>query len=63
MPQVNTLGIALARRSEEAQAASTAHKAALGALALARALEEGAPLKPELGVGPRLGSGGDAQHA
>ncbi|KIZ01040.1 hypothetical protein MNEG_6925 [Monoraphidium neglectum] len=48
--QVNTLGIALARRSEEAQAASTAHKAALGALALARALEEGAPLKPELGA-------------
>ncbi|KAI8464127.1 MAG: mitochondrial inner membrane protein-domain-containing protein [Monoraphidium minutum] len=46
--EVNTLALALTRRKDEAEAGSGAHCAALGALALARALEEGRPVKQEL---------------
>jgi hypothetical protein len=49
--QVNALTSALSLRSREARAGTEAHRAALGAAALARALEEGRPLARELRVG------------
>lgn len=48
--QLNALSAALARRSEEAAANAEAHRAALGSLALARALGEGKPLHHHLQV-------------
>ncbi|KAI8472167.1 MAG: mitochondrial inner membrane protein-domain-containing protein [Monoraphidium minutum] len=46
--KVNALSEALSRRSREARAGTEAHRAALGAMALVRALEEGRPLAGEL---------------
>jgi hypothetical protein len=47
-PQVNALASAFSTRSDEARAGTEAHRTALGAAALARALEEGRPLEREL---------------
>jgi len=46
-PQVNVLATAFSRRSEEAAVGTGAHRTALGALALAGALEEGRPVNRE----------------
>jgi hypothetical protein len=56
--QVNVLAAALARRGEEAAASAGAHRSALGALALARALDEGRPAGRELRVRGREGGCG-----
>lgn len=48
--KVNTLSVAFSRRSTEAKVGSEAHRTALGALALANALEEGRPLGKDLAV-------------
>lgn len=49
--QVDALSEALSRRADAARRSTAAHRAALGAAALAAALEDGRPVARELGVG------------
>lgn len=49
--QVEALSEALSRRADAARRSTAAHRAALGAAALAAALEDGRPVARELGVG------------
>jgi hypothetical protein len=48
-PKVNALAGALSARSKEAEAAADVRRGALGALALARALEQGRPVPRQVG--------------